>query len=154
MDIIFSMTNYYLKLISILYQWTPLHVVASKAHDYTVKGLVKKGANVNIRDTNGVGQTMLVNYSRLSLIIWGWMPVLNILTCPCHFHIPWDGTTRYIHNRLYQILMIHLILIYLPFILIFGCSMCLTAQTNNYALLVRSGYAIIKISGLSISLFH
>ena len=64
MDIIFSMTNYYLKLISILYQWTPLHVVASKAHDYTVKGLVKKGANVNIRDTNGVGQTMLVNYSR------------------------------------------------------------------------------------------
>ena len=69
MDIILSMTNYYLKLISILYQRTPLHVAASKAHDYTVKGLVKKGANVNIRDTNGVGLTVLVNYSRLSLII-------------------------------------------------------------------------------------
>ena len=61
MDIILSMTNYYLKLISILYQRTPLHVAASKAHAYTVKGLVMKGANVNIRDSNGVGQTMLVN---------------------------------------------------------------------------------------------
>ena len=35
-------------------QQTPLHVVASKGHDYTVECLVKKGANVNFTDKAGV----------------------------------------------------------------------------------------------------
>ena len=40
-----------------LYQWTPLHVAASKDRDYTVQCLVKKGADISIKDENGVRQT-------------------------------------------------------------------------------------------------
>ena len=59
LDIIITM--YFLKLISFLYQWTTLHVAVRKDHDYTVKCLVKKGADISIRDKNGVGQTITVD---------------------------------------------------------------------------------------------
>ena len=41
-------------LVTFSYQQTPLHVAASKGRDYTVKCLVKKGADTNIKDRNGV----------------------------------------------------------------------------------------------------
>ena len=42
------------------YQQTPLHVAASKGRDYTVECLVKKGADINIKDKNGVCKTILL----------------------------------------------------------------------------------------------
>ena len=47
-------------LVTFSYQQTPLHVAASKDHDYTVKCLVKKGADINIQDKNGVHKTLLL----------------------------------------------------------------------------------------------
>ena len=44
------------KYFCFIYQWTPLHVAASKGRDYTVECLVKKGANVNIKDKTGVSE--------------------------------------------------------------------------------------------------
>ena len=41
-----------------LNQWTPLHVAASKGRDYTVKYLVKKGADISIKDKAGVSITI------------------------------------------------------------------------------------------------
>ena len=40
------------------YQKTPLHVAASKGRDYTVECLVKKGADMNIKDLNGVSMKL------------------------------------------------------------------------------------------------
>ena len=42
-----------------LFQQTPLHIAASKGRDYTVKFLLDKGAHVNFKDKNGVGETIL-----------------------------------------------------------------------------------------------
>ena len=44
------------------YQRTPLHVAATKGHDYTVECLVEKGANISIKDNAGVSMTILLNY--------------------------------------------------------------------------------------------
>ena len=56
-----------------LNQRTPLHVAASKGHDYTVECLVEKGANINIKDKDGVGMSIFLNYYRqhqiLSLLV-------------------------------------------------------------------------------------
>ena len=43
-----------------LLQRTPLHVAASKGHDYTVKLLVEKGAGISIKDKTGVRETLLL----------------------------------------------------------------------------------------------
>ena len=48
------------KYFCFLYQCTPLHVAASKGRDYTVKWLVKKRADMNIKDNNGVSETKLL----------------------------------------------------------------------------------------------
>ena len=40
------------------YQQTPLHVAASKGRDYTVECLIKKGADMNIKDMNGVSMKL------------------------------------------------------------------------------------------------
>ena len=45
------------------YQQTPLHVAASNNRDYTVECLVKKGADMNIKDESGVCESVL-------LLIW------------------------------------------------------------------------------------
>ena len=41
-------------LLSPMYQQTPLHVAASNGRDYTVEYLVRKGADMNIKDKKGV----------------------------------------------------------------------------------------------------
>ena len=48
------------KYFCLLYQCTPLHVAASKGRDYTVKWLVHKGADMDIKDNNGVSETKLL----------------------------------------------------------------------------------------------
>ena len=48
----------YLKFATFSYQQTPLHVAASKGRDYTVENLVKKGADMNIKDKNGVSEKL------------------------------------------------------------------------------------------------
>jgi len=55
MSIIASIT---LKFVSFFYQWTPLHVAASKGRDYTVENLVKKGADMNVKDKKGVSEKL------------------------------------------------------------------------------------------------
>ena len=47
-------------LVTFSYQQTPLHVAASKARDYTVEWLVKKGAKMDIKDNSGVRETVLL----------------------------------------------------------------------------------------------
>ena len=44
------------------YQWTALHIAARDGRDYIAECLVKKGANVNIQDENGVNVPVLVMY--------------------------------------------------------------------------------------------
>ena len=41
-------------LVTFSYQQTPLHVAASNGRDYTVECLVRKGADMNIKDKKGV----------------------------------------------------------------------------------------------------
>ena len=71
-----------LKFVTFSYQRTPLHVAASKGRDYTVKCLVKKGADMDIKDNKGVCETillMVVKYLTLSIRI--------LLSIPCYtFH--------------------------------------------------------------------
>ena len=45
-------------LVTFSYQQTPLHVAASNGRDYTVEWLVKKGADVNIKDKRGVSEKL------------------------------------------------------------------------------------------------
>ena len=47
-------------LVTFSYQRTPLHVAASKGRDYTVECLVKKGADMNIKDKFGVRKIILL----------------------------------------------------------------------------------------------
>ena len=56
-----------LQFVTFSYQWTPLLVAASKGHDYTVECLVKKGADVNIKANDGVGETTSQRYINLRL---------------------------------------------------------------------------------------
>lgn len=35
-------------------QWTPMHAAAKEGHEYTVKTLAKKGADINIKDKDDV----------------------------------------------------------------------------------------------------
>ena len=50
--------KYFLKFVTFSHQQTPLHVAANKGHDYTVECLVKKGANINIKDKKGVSEKL------------------------------------------------------------------------------------------------
>ena len=47
-------------LFTFSYQHTPLHVAASNHHDYTVECLVKRGADMNIKNETGVHETILL----------------------------------------------------------------------------------------------
>ena len=46
--------NTSLKFVIFSSQQTPLHVAVSKGRDYMVEYLVEKGADMNIKDKNGV----------------------------------------------------------------------------------------------------
>ena len=48
----------YIKFVTFSYQQSPLHVAASKGHDYTVECLVNKRANMNIKDKKGVSEKL------------------------------------------------------------------------------------------------
>ena len=70
-----------IKFVTFSYQRTPLHVAASKGRDYTVKCLVKKEADKDIKDKTGVCETillMVVKYLTLSIRI------LLQLSIPCY----------------------------------------------------------------------
>ena len=47
--IMFTLTSH------LLYHQTALHIAAKEGQEVTVKHLVKKGADINIKDNNGVG---------------------------------------------------------------------------------------------------
>ena len=53
-----------LKVTPFFNQRSPLHAAASKGHDYTVECLLKRGADINIKDKAGVSMTILLNYGR------------------------------------------------------------------------------------------
>ena len=50
--------NTFLKFVTFSYQQTPLHVAARKGRDYSVECLVKKGADMNIKDKKGVSEKL------------------------------------------------------------------------------------------------
>ena len=41
------------------FQQTPMHTAAREGHEYTVKSLVKQGADTSIKDTDDVSMTLL-----------------------------------------------------------------------------------------------
>ena len=47
-------------LFTFSYQHTPLHVAASNRRDYTVEWLVKRGADMNIKNETGVDETIFL----------------------------------------------------------------------------------------------
>ena len=53
-----------LKVALFFNQWTPLHAAADNGCDYTVECLLKRGANINMKDKAGVSMTILLNYGR------------------------------------------------------------------------------------------
>ena len=53
-----------LKVAPFFNQRSPLHAAASKGHDYTAECLLKRGADINIKDKDGVSMTILLNYGR------------------------------------------------------------------------------------------
>lgn len=65
------MLNHYMFLILMLslYQCTPLHVTAHNGHDFTVDCLVMKGADVNIKNKNGVSMHYLISTVDLRMTI-------------------------------------------------------------------------------------
>ena len=55
-------------LVTFSCQRTPLYVATSRNHDYTVEWLVKKGADINLKEKTGVYETiLLIIESRVSL---------------------------------------------------------------------------------------
>ena len=46
-----------------LSQQTPMHTAAKDGNEYTMKGLVNLGADINIKDINGVRDTIILNLS-------------------------------------------------------------------------------------------
>ena len=50
--------KHFLEFVTLSYQQTPLHVAASKGRDYMVEYLVEKGADMNIKDKNGVSEKL------------------------------------------------------------------------------------------------
>ena len=56
-------------LVTFSTQQTPLHVAAIKGHDYAVECLVKKKADMNIKDKTGVHDTILL------MNLW-WLPLI------------------------------------------------------------------------------
>ena len=48
-----------------VYQRAPLHIAAKGGFKYTVDTLVKKGANIKIKDKNGVSGTGLLKCSEI-----------------------------------------------------------------------------------------
>ena len=53
-----SIANTSLKFVTFSCQQTPLHVAARKGRGYTVEHLVKKGADMNIKDKEGVSEKL------------------------------------------------------------------------------------------------
>ena len=48
-------------LVTSFYQKSPLHVAASNRRDYTVECLVRKEADINIKDKTGVREIILMS---------------------------------------------------------------------------------------------
>ena len=42
------------------YQRTPIHIAAKEGHEFSVKTLVKKGADIRIRDNDGVSHRIIL----------------------------------------------------------------------------------------------
>ena len=47
-----------------LSQQTPMHTAAKEGNEYTMKGLVKLGADINIKDNGGVSETQNIAAGR------------------------------------------------------------------------------------------
>ena len=58
--VIINIDYFFLLSCCFLYQWTPLHTAAARGHDYTVICLIKNGADINIKDKNGVSVTVFL----------------------------------------------------------------------------------------------
>ena len=50
--------KHFLEFVTFSSQQTPLHVAASNGREYTVECLVRKGADMNIKDKNGVSEKL------------------------------------------------------------------------------------------------
>ena len=50
-----------------LSQQTPMHSAAKEGNDYTLKELVKLGADINIKDNHGVSEILTITAGRFEL---------------------------------------------------------------------------------------
>ena len=54
-----SFQDFFVTLCSLSSQQTPMHTAAKVGNEYTMRELVKLGANMNIKDNDGVSETVL-----------------------------------------------------------------------------------------------
>ena len=66
------MFNFFLFIYS-PHQFTPLHIAAKAGHVDTVRCLVDKGANINIKDGNKVREQEYSAVSKLVLLVRVWL---------------------------------------------------------------------------------
>ena len=49
-----------------LSQQTPMHTAAKEGNEYTMDGLVKLGADIYIKDKDGVSETLIITAGRFN----------------------------------------------------------------------------------------
>ena len=57
-----------------LSQQTPLHTAAEDGNQYTMDGLVKLGADINLKDKDGVSETILLVMNGLVSVLVSQLP--------------------------------------------------------------------------------
>ena len=55
-----TITNHSFDIFFSHFQQTPLHTAANIGNEYTMDGLVKLGADINIKDKDGVSETLIM----------------------------------------------------------------------------------------------
>ena len=65
-------SNKCLKALFSLCQRTPLHIAAGEGYGYTVENLLRKGADIHIKDKQGVNVTILLMMLFLGFIHTTW----------------------------------------------------------------------------------
>ena len=83
--------------ISLMYQRTPLHTAAGKGYRYTVKSLIKKGADMKIEDNKGVSVWDYTNDLK-------YMSVVYYINVSVIYYTVMDNKMSLLHSAIYTCL--------------------------------------------------